>query len=180
MAQAKGVQEKASPKGRPGIDWRGEMAAQGSREGGMHHHCSSACPWGRSSVAGASAAVAAAAELPASALGHRGRQMCTHSAGRKTTFSCRNHISQVLISAQGPPCQTKKLFLYWLFSLRTEETLFRNWVNSVSLSISCLQHVAVFWTRQFCVAELSCEARRDIPCPGSRSRQPHCKHRDAK
>lgn len=66
---------------------------------------------GAGAVVRGTSGVAAAAEPPASAMGHEGGQMYTCYASRKTVFPCRNHLSQILISAQGSPSQTKKLSL---------------------------------------------------------------------
>jgi len=95
---------------------RGEMAVrgkQGGRDAPPQPSGSHACPRGRSSTAGAGAGAGAgaAAELPDSAARHGGSQMCARSAGRKTAFSCRNGLSHQLISVQGSPRQTEKLFL---------------------------------------------------------------------
>lgn len=118
------VHIKGAGKGCPGKSlserktWNRVERGNGSRgeagrEGGVHR-CPAAqapVPGDRSSVAGAGAGAAAAAQPPASAVGHRGSQMCTRSAGRKTTFSCRSYLSHQLIPAQGSPRQTEQLFL---------------------------------------------------------------------
>lgn len=66
---------------------------------------------GAGAVVRAITGVTAAAEPPASAMGHEGGQMYTCYASGKTVFPCRNHLSQILISAQGSPSQSKKLSL---------------------------------------------------------------------
>lgn len=66
---------------------------------------------GAGAVVRGTSGVTAAAEPPASAMGHEGGQMYTCYASGKMVFPCRNHLSQILISAQGSPSQSKKLSL---------------------------------------------------------------------
>lgn len=113
--------------------------------------------------------VTAASEPPASAMGCGGSQICTCSASRKMVFPCRNHLPQIVISAQGLPSQTKKLSLKWDYSLWERRKLSSGLDSIVShfLFPAFSASQSFGWGGGGRLAELSCKGRGDVPPLGA-------------
>lgn len=146
MVQVKDVQEKSSPKGRTGIEQKGEKAARGKQEGRdaqLQPSSSGACR--RAGAAQPELALESQQLQSHLPLPRARRKPDVHAFCWQENGSFLQKPSFTLVNL----CSGLTLPNWKDFPLATIYS--ESWGNSIwwlSLSISCLQHVTMIWTRR--------------------------------